>query len=303
VSIRKAFRFLSTASFVSVTIWACSSGSPNTGFGGPTNNGGGSNTSNNNGNTSNNGQTYGSGNSTNNNTGFGNTSTNGGTTNNNTGGNTTTTAGGTTTPAGGNTGCPAQTGAYSTATSCAATMAASALSLSNCFYTSANPSTMGEGYAYVFGDGTSSVCLDSTKFCTKGSVGISSSTVYGAGIGVSLNQSSGGGTAATVTPTATGLSYSISAMPANGLQISITSDTGACTAAASPSGAGCCTRLTGSAPASGTIPWNSFVPGCFNADAGTTGFAPSEGLDKINFQVIAGTAATPFDFCLTQLSY
>jgi hypothetical protein len=302
VSIRKAFRSLSTASFVGVAIWACGNSSPNTGFGGPTNNGGGS-TSSNGGNTSNNGQSYGSGNTTNNNTGFGNTSTNGGTTNNNTGGGTTTPAGGTTTAAGGNTGCPAQSGAYMTATSCAATQATGALALSNCFYTSANPSTMGEGYAYVFGDGTSTVCLDSTKFCTKGNVGASSATVYGAGIGVSLNQSSGGGTAATVTPTATGLSYSISSMPANGLQISITSDTGACTAAASPSGAGCCTRLAGTAATSGTIPWNSFVPGCFNADAGTTGFAPSEGLDKLTFQVIAGMTATAFDFCLNQLAY
>jgi hypothetical protein len=237
---------------------------------------------------------------------FGNTSTNGGSS---TRGSTSSSRASTTsTAAGGNTGCPAATGAYASATSCSATQLAGALSLSNCFYTSANPSTMGEGYAYVFGDGTSTVCLDSSAFCTKGQVGSSSMTgIYGAGIGVNVNESSGGAAAGTVTPTATGLTYTLAGAiaPTNGIQISIVSDAGPCTAASS-GGVGCCARigLAGTLPLTATIPWSSFVPGCYNAaDAGTTGFQPSEGIDQINFQVIAGTAPTSYDFCLLQLAY
>jgi hypothetical protein len=290
---------------VGVSIWACSSSSPNTGFGNPSNSNGG-NGSSNNGNSSN-GQTYGGGGtSTNNNTGFGNTTNNntggGNTTANNTGGGNTTTAGGTTTAAGGQTGCPAASGAYTTSTSCSAAKASGALALSNCFYTSANPSAMGQGYGYVFGDGTSTVCLDSTNLCGAGSTAKADAafTLYGSGFGVNLNQSSGGVSSGTVTPTASGLTWAITAAtaPTYGLQIVIVANSGPCSTAS-----GCCFRPP-AGTTSGMTPWSMFTTACYNPAEAGAGFTSSDGIDKINFQAISSTAGPgPFDFCVTSLSY
>jgi hypothetical protein len=296
---RQVFRLMASASFVGATVWACSGGTgSNTGFGNDTSSTGGST---NGSNTSNNG---GSGNSSN--YGSGGTSTNGGGTST-VGGGTSTVGGGSSTTAGsssivggGTTGCAGAAGSIYAPTTCDATKAASALPVSNCYYTGTT-GTAAMGYVYPYGDGVSTGCVDSAALCGKGAPAAAGPTFanYGSGFGVNVNQASGASTSGSVMPTATGLTWAVTGtMPAYGIQISITAGTGSCSAAS-----GCCFR-PGAAVMSGVTPWSMFTQFCYNspAEAGA-GLQGTDGIAKINFQAITGAAATTYDFCVTSLSF
>ena len=295
---RQVFRLIASASFIGASVWACSGGTGNTGFGGDT-------STSNNGNSSNNNSTNSGGNS----------SYSGGGTTTNGGGGTTTGGGGTTTTGGGGsstaasssivggtsgTGCAAAAGSIYAPASCDATNAGSAQAASNCYYTGTT-GTAAMGYVYPYGDGTSTACVDSAAICGKGSVGAANPptySVYGSGFGINVNQASGASTSGSVTPTATGLTWAVSGtMPLYGIQISITAGTGPCAAAS-----GCCFRPATTAT-SGTTPWSMFTQACFNPAEAGAGLSGSDQISKINFQAISGTAATTFDFCVTSLAF
>jgi hypothetical protein len=87
--------------------------------------------------------------------------------------------------------------------------------------------------------------------------------------------------------------------PPTALRIVVTSASGPCSSTAT-GGNGCCANATGT---SGTIKWSSFYPSCWNgaSDAGT--FSPADGLLKVQFQVVAGSAAQTYNYCVTSLTY
>jgi hypothetical protein len=134
-----------------------------------------------------------------------------------------------------------------------------------------------------------------------GTTTVTFSTNWGAGLGFSLNQTQGSGTVASGTPeaytipsTAKGISYSLSNLPTQGMRIILGNANPAGT-----SGQDYCAILTAK---SGTIPWASFSTTCYNS-TGTYLSAPPVGPTHIEFEVVADTTVTPFDFCVTELSF
>jgi hypothetical protein len=271
--------------FMGAAAWACSSATP-TGYGdgtsGGSNNSGSTNSNNSSGgNSSNN---YGSGSTQQNN----NTSNVGNTTSV---GNSTTQSGGSTTPTSGGSGCGTP------ALACSATAATGAVATTSCFHSDGKSAG---GYAFYYNDGTSTSCVNSSELCTTGSVGVSSSTIWGAGFGVNVNQVMGGGDAGSPTLSSSGLTWAVAgSAPPGTIQIGITAASGPCKA--TPSGGGCCFRPT--TMSGGTIPWSSFIPACYNGASDAGSFSPSDGLVNVQFQVVAGTTAQTYNYCVTSLSY
>jgi hypothetical protein len=176
------------------------------------------------------------------------------------------------------------------AIACSATQATGAVATAACLYSGTGGAG---GYTYYYNDGTSTACVDSAALCTQGSVGVSSSTIWGAGFGFSVANSDG----SAVTLSATGLTFAAAgtSLP-TGLQIGLVSSTGPCATTN-----GCCYRPT--AVAGATIPWKDFVPSCYSGATDAGSFAPSDGLTKLEFQVVAGTAAQTYNYCITSLSF
>jgi hypothetical protein len=153
------------------------------------------------------------------------------------------------------------------------------------------------GYAYAYSDaakgGSSDACLVSTAFCGAGMTGVQSTATWGAGIGVSLNQAMSTSAASPPTNsyavTGSGISYTLSNLPTQGARIII--DNG---------GMDYCAPL---ASAMGTATWADFNLTCWTpTPAGDLSGAPTTAT-HINFQVDAATAAAPFDFCVTAVSF
>ncbi len=145
------------------------------------------------------------------------------------------------------------------------------------------------GYAYAFGDPTSTACNDSAYLCVEGRTAPVSTTVYGAGLGVNLNQAVGASAKGTViVPAAdTGISYALAGtLSAAGVTIII--DGG---------GTDYCASVTAT---SGTVPWSSFFT-CTGAATVLAG-AP-DAASHIQIQVSAGVSPLSFDFCVTALSF
>ena len=136
--------------------------------------------------------------------------------------------------------------------------------------------------------GTSVGCLASGQFCGSGTTGVKNGAItYGAGFGANLTQASEGGAAGGVTISGTGLTYAVSSVPPNSMEIEIKDATG--------------TYCYVTTVASGTVPWASFVEKCTSnppgaAFAGTT-------VTGVSFDAKAGIAASPYDFCVTALSF
>jgi hypothetical protein len=93
-----------------------------------------------------------------------------------------------------------------------------------------------------------------------------------------------------VIPTATGLTYSVSVIPVQGMQIVLTS----------PGFPDVCRVLSSR---SGTIPWGSFVPNCWEANPDGGVFTASYGITSIRFHVPADTTARPWNFCVDSVSF
>ncbi len=145
------------------------------------------------------------------------------------------------------------------------------------------------GYAYAFGDPTSTACNDSAYLCVEGRTAPVSTTVYGAGLGVNLNQAVGASAKGTViVPAAdTGISYALAeTLSAAGVTIII--DGG---------GTDYCAPVTAT---SGTVPWSSFFT-CTGAATVLAG-AP-DAASHIQIQVSASVSPLSFDFCVTALSF
>jgi hypothetical protein len=117
-------------------------------------------------------------------------------------------------------------------------------------------------------------------------------TVWGAGIGASLNQAMATSVASPpvgqYAVTGSGISYSLSDLPAQGMRLAV--DEG---------GTDYCAPLMS---ASGTVKWASFNTKCWNNSGMALAGAP-KAATYIHFQVTAATAAAPFDFCVTAVSF
>jgi hypothetical protein len=182
--------------------------------------------------------------------------------------------------------CPA------TNTTCAATAAAGALSLSADYQ-----STVGTGgYGYTLCDPSgSTACLLASALCMAGTTaaGPGSAMVYGSGAGVNIGQLSGTTTTPsyTIPAGAKGISYAFSSVPTQGVQIGIDDN------AATPHR--WCALVTSAGPA--TVAWSAFSQDC--GAAMLLGAAAPVGPTHINFQVPVATATTSFNFCVTTLAF
>ncbi len=136
--------------------------------------------------------------------------------------------------------------------------------------------------------GTSVGCIAKGELCAGGTTGIKNGAItYGAGIGANLAQSSDGGAAAAVTVSSAGLTYAVSSVPPNSMEIEIKVGTTAY-----------CYVTT---VASGTIPYASFVEKCTSTPPGAA-FAGTS-ITGVGFQAKAGPTASPYDFCVTSLTF
>lgn len=160
------------------------------------------------------------------------------------------------------------------------------------------------GYAYVLSDstalgcgasadakacGTSVGCLATGEFCGSGTTGVKNGAVtYGAGFGANLSEGTDGGVTAPVTVSGTGLTYAVSSAPPNSLEIAIKDE----------NDNSYCALTTA---ATGTIPWGSFLEKCTSNPPGTA-FAGTS-VKAVSFTARAGAAASPYDFCVTSLSF
>jgi hypothetical protein len=160
------------------------------------------------------------------------------------------------------------------------------------------PSVIADGgYAYAYSDMMGSTgCLDASAFCGAGTTGVATSngTVWGAGIGVSLNQAMATGMASppietyAVPTTDTGISYTVSPLPSQGMRLIIDDN-----------GMDYCAVVT---VATGTVPWSSFNTACWN-NSGTALTGAPQAATHLQFQVTASTATTPFNLCVTAVSF
>lgn len=187
---------------------------------------------------------------------------------------------------------------YSLTQVCGATVASGALALTSDYQT-----VLGDGgNAYAYQDtGGSTACIDPTAACLKGSTDVAGTTSatfgtnWGAGIGFNLNQAQGSTTAGayTVPSNATGITYSLSNLPSQGIRVTIGNTT-------SSGGTDYCAILKAT---SGMVPWSSFNTQCWPGGSGTSLSAPPTGPTHVQFQVESDTAVTPFDFCVTGVSF
>jgi hypothetical protein len=146
------------------------------------------------------------------------------------------------------------------------------------------------GFAYPFSDMVgSSVCLSGSAFCAAGTTGAQSATTWGAGIGVNLNQMPTSMTPATYAAPAgsTGVTYALSALPPGTFYLIIDN-----------AGTAYYATLTA---ASGSVPWSMFKSTPWAPDASAPLGSPPQSATHLQFQLSAGTAAAPFNFCVTSL--
>ena len=176
---------------------------------------------------------------------------------------------------------------------CSATVASGAIALSS-NYLAAGVVGKG-GYAYAYDDGkASTACLASTALCAKGTTGVAdmAGTIWGAGLGVNLNQavatSSASPSVGTFQATGTGIAYKLSNLPPQGMRIVI--DSG---------GTDYCVPIDA---ASGNVNWASFNTKCWD-NSGMALSGPPAAATHLLFQVTADAAATPFDVCVTDVSF
>jgi hypothetical protein len=181
---------------------------------------------------------------------------------------------------------------------CTATVASGAVPLTDNYIAG---SVIGDGgYAFSYADGItpggSTACVNSTALCATGQTGVSSMTVYGAGIGFNLNQMMATSSASppinTYSVMGVGISYSLSNMPTQGARIAIGDSDGT-------TGTDYCATLPGK---SGTVLWSSFNTKCWD-NSGTSLSGPPSNPVHVEFQVPAGATAAPFDFCVTSVSF
>jgi hypothetical protein len=176
---------------------------------------------------------------------------------------------------------------------CPATVASNAIPLSG-NYLSAG--TVGKGgYAYSYEDGKgSTACMTSAALCGKGSTAVADAagTIWGAGIGINLNQAAATTSASpavdTTQATGTGVQYALSNLPPQGMRIVI--DSG---------GTDYCAPI---GSASGIVYWSSFNTKCWD-DSGTALTGPPATATHLLFQITADAASTPFDVCVTGVSF
>jgi len=155
------------------------------------------------------------------------------------------------------------------------------------------------GYAYTYNDGKgSSACNDMTAFCASGTTAVADAlgTIWGAGLGANLNQAMA--TSATSPPvgtyavTGSGITYTISNLPSQGMRIIIdNSPTGTIT--------DYCALLSA---ASGTVKWASFNSKCWDGSGTSLSAAPTAAT-HLQFQVTAGPATGPFNFCVNSVAF
>jgi hypothetical protein len=156
--------------------------------------------------------------------------------------------------------------------------------------------TVGKGgYAYSYQDGKgSTACMTSDALCGKGTTGVAdmAGTIWGAGIGVNLNQAAATTSASppvnSTSVTGTGIQYSLSNLPPQGMRIVI--DNG---------GTDYCAPIDA---ASGTVYWSTFNTKCWD-DSGTSLSGAPSSATHLLFQVTADNATTPFDVCVTGVSF
>jgi hypothetical protein len=158
------------------------------------------------------------------------------------------------------------------------------------------------GDAYSFSDATdtppggSSACLDPTALCGMGTsaaqIAATPGDPYGGGIGVNLNQVMGSTTIMPFTPTGTGVMYTLSSTPPANTRLVIGNG---------PTGTDYCAPITA---ITGTVSFSSFTAMCYNP-VGMQGaaFTAADAPTHIEFQVSSGTTATPWNFCVTALSF
>jgi hypothetical protein len=154
------------------------------------------------------------------------------------------------------------------------------------------------GYSYFYTDKTSTACVRADALCGKGSTAVADTmgTIWGAGIGLNLNQMSGAMAynVFAVPMSAKGISYGLSALPTQGARLQI--DNGG---SASTGGTDYCYALQA---ATGTVTWADFNSKCWD-NSGTALSGPPQTATHIAVQVTAVSTATPFDFCVTSLSF
>jgi hypothetical protein len=133
-----------------------------------------------------------------------------------------------------------------------------------------------------------------TAFCGAGSTAVADpmGTIWGAGLGANLNQamatSSTSPPVGTYSVTGSGIAYTITNLPTQGMRLIIDN-----------SGTDYCAPLSA---ASGTVKWASFNSKCWDG-SGTSLMAAPTAATHVQFQVTAGTATSPFNFCVSAVSF
>jgi hypothetical protein len=184
-------------------------------------------------------------------------------------------------------------GAASDGGACSPTAAAGAIPVASNYLAA---SVIGKGgYTFSYSDGKgSTACNDMTAFCGAGTTAIADpmGTIWGAGLGANLNQamatSSASPPVGTYSATGSGIAYTISNLPTQGMRLIIDN-----------SATDYCAPLSA---ASGTVKWASFNSKCWDGSGTSLTGAPTAAT-HVQFQVTAGPAAGPFNFCVTAVSF
>jgi hypothetical protein len=151
------------------------------------------------------------------------------------------------------------------------------------------------GYTFSYSDGKgSTACNAMTAFCGAGATAVADpmGTIWGAGLGANLNQamatSSTSPPVGTYSVTGSGIAYTITNLPTQGMRLIIDN-----------SGTDYCAPLSA---ASGTVKWASFNSKCWDG-SGTSLTAAPTAATHVQFQVTAGTTTSPFNFCVSAVSF
>lgn len=157
-------------------------------------------------------------------------------------------------------------------------------------------STVGSGGGvYTFGDGVSTVCVDSTAFCGEGVTAPSETlpdgaSIFGGAIGIVVDNNSAA-TAPTLADA--GMTFSLSAVPAYGVDVSLNDENGVNYFYELPASSSANVRYT--------VPWATFNTLGYDVPPNGSAFVTTDPIRSISFIANSGPAATNWSFCVTYL--